>query len=457
MTNVAVVKVPQAQRWNTLQLLKGGRAAILLLDALLLIAVVIGAGVHRDAMQAVGMDTVPSIIAAQQIKSALADMDANAANQLLTPPRSASAASALYEQRRIEASEAMVVAARNITYGEAEEVPIDTLQTTSGTYQRLIQQAIDFNDADQPDLAVRYYRHAASMMDNALLPAAEDLDQANHTVLEKAYREASLHSTLSLWFVLLAGLLALAALGAMQFFLLQRMHRLVNPMLLLATVLTLFLTVYSFFGMSREANRMRVAKEDAFHSIRALSRARAIAYSANDDESRYLLDPARAADYEADFLKKTRALVSLPSSTPPARVVADAAHGASTPGFTGYLADELNNITFPGERAAAIETFSTFEQYLAIDAEVRQLERSGQHPRAIELCIGASEGQSDWAFDQFDRASARTLAINRKAFDDAVREGLAAVDHLEWKAAVGAVLIAILAVLGLAGRIREYE
>ncbi|SNT42206.1 hypothetical protein SAMN05421770_11334 [Granulicella rosea] len=460
MTNVAVVKAPQTRRWNSLQLLKGGRAAILLLDVLLLIAVVTGAGVHRDAMQAVGKDTAPSIIAAQKIKSAMADMDANAANQLLAAPGSATPAAALYEQRRIEASKALVEAAKNITYGATEQTPIETLQVTGGTYQRLIQQAIDFHDANdpnQPDMGVRYYRHAGEMMDTALLPAADDLDKANNTVLEQVYREASEHSTLSLWFVLLAGLLMLGTLAVLQFFLLQRMHRLLNPMLLAATALTLWLTFYAFASMNREADRLRVAKEDAFHSIRALSRARAVAYSANADESRYLLDPAHAADYEAEFYRKTNALVSLPASIPLALVTANASHGRSTPGFTGYLADELNNITFPGERAAAIETFVTFEQYMGVDAGIRVLARSGQHDKAVALCIGSSPGQSDWAFEQFDRASAKTLEINQKAFDEAVKEGLAAVDKLELKGAVAAVLIAILAAFGLAGRIREYE
>jgi hypothetical protein len=62
-------------RWNTPQILKASRTAIVALMALLLIAVMVGTTVHRDAMKTVGKDAAPSIIAAQHIKSALASGD----------------------------------------------------------------------------------------------------------------------------------------------------------------------------------------------------------------------------------------------------------------------------------------------------------------------------------------------------------------------------------------------
>jgi hypothetical protein len=40
-----------------------------------------------------------------------------------------------------------------------------------------------------------------------------------------------------------------------------------------------------------------VAENDAFDSVLALSQMRAVSYDANADESRYLVDPARAGQY----------------------------------------------------------------------------------------------------------------------------------------------------------------
>jgi len=133
------------QQWNTLQILQGSRAALIALDVLLLIAAIAGARVHRDAMKTVGKDSAPSIIAAQHIKSALADLDADAANELLGAPGAMSDAVKAYEARRVEAAEALIAAAENITYGESERTPIQSLQVGMGTYERLIQRARDLH------------------------------------------------------------------------------------------------------------------------------------------------------------------------------------------------------------------------------------------------------------------------------------------------------------------------
>src|SRR5215831_13547473 len=110
---------PEA-RWNTLQKLKASRAVLIAVDALLLIAGIPAARVHRDAMKTVGKDSAPSIIAAQHIKSALADMDASAVNELLRPPGTAPEAVRAYESRREEAVKTLTTAAENIAYGDSE-------------------------------------------------------------------------------------------------------------------------------------------------------------------------------------------------------------------------------------------------------------------------------------------------------------------------------------------------
>jgi hypothetical protein len=272
------------EKWNTLRVLKLSRAAVLTLDLLLLLAVVLGARVHRGAMQTVGKDSAPSIIAAQHIKSALADMDANAANELLGPSGTMQDAVAAYESRRVEASKALIAAAENITYGDSERKPILALQLGLGSYERLIQKARDGHESGSSGTAVAAYLDAAALMDGVLLPAADALDQANNQVLEHTYESQSSRSVAARVFVLIAGVLALLALAAVQLLLSDRMHRTFNPALLCATLFTLVLTVYAWQAMERERHQLKVAKEDAFTSIHALWRARAIAYQANGDQ-----------------------------------------------------------------------------------------------------------------------------------------------------------------------------
>jgi hypothetical protein len=442
--------------WNTLQVLKLSRGALLALDLLLLLAVAFGARVHRAAMQTVGRDSAPSIIAAQHIKSALADMDANAANELLGPAGTMKEAMAAYESRRVEASRALIAAAENITFGESERTPILALQIGLGSYERLIQKARDAHEGGSAQAAVAAYREAAAQMDYTLLPAADALDQANNKVLERTYRSQSTRSFAARASVVVAGLIALLALAVVQILLSQRMHRTFNLALLAATLLTLILTVYAWQAMASEGRELKVAKEDAFTSIRALWRARAISYQANGDESRYLLDAAHAKEHEAAFLEKAETLASLPADRSREQIIAALRREARVNGFTGLLAEELNNITFAGERDAAIQSLSAWEAYVDVDAKIRQLQRQGRTREAIELCLGHGQGQSNWTFDQFDRALLATLDINQQAFDASVNQGLAAVSGLEIKALVAALAIALLCVLGMAPRIREY-
>jgi hypothetical protein len=453
LTRPAAAPTP---RWNTLQILKASRGGLLALDALLLIAAIAGTGVHRDAMKTVGKDSAPSIIAAQHIKSALADMDADAANELLGAPGTMAEAVKAYEGRRVEAAKALIAAAENITYGESERTPIQALQVGMGTYERVVQRARDLHERGDAEF-VAAYRDAAKLMDETLLPAADALDKANNEVLERAYQGQSGKSAAVRGFFVLAGLLLVGALVAIQIFLTKRTRRTLNPLLVAATLLVAGSVEYTMGAMGTERRQLKVAKEDAFTSIHALWRARAVAYWANSDESRYLLDPAHAAEHERHFFAKSEALAKLPLGMKLQDIGTAERNGIHVEAFSGYLADELNNITFAGEREAAVDTLLRFEDYLGVDRQIRQLEQGGKHREAVDLCIGTKEGQSNWAFDRYDKALGATLDINQGAFDEAVQQGLSTLVGLEIKVSAMAAAIAVLAFLGLAARIREYE
>ena len=247
----------------------------------------------------------------------------------------------------------------------------------------------------------------------------------------------------------------LALLALIQLFITGRTHRLVNIPLLLATCITVGVTFYSLRILAQQQADLKVAREDAFTSIHALWRTRAVAYAANADESRYLLDRQNASKHEQDFFTKRNALILLPGGET-FESIAQAA-GPHVNGLTGSLGEEINNITFPGEKAAALETLSAFAEYLRIDGQIRNLERSGHHKEAIALCTGTKPGESNWAFAQFDKALGKTLNINQIAFDHAVKNGFAALAHFDLQMSVCAAAIGVLALLGLMQRIREYR
>ncbi|MBV9269366.1 MAG: hypothetical protein JO061_24570 [Acidobacteriaceae bacterium] len=450
MTTVAPFPAAVATKrtLTTPQILWRGLWALWAGDALLLGLVLSAGHVQHAAMKTIGQDSAPSIIASQQIKTALADMDANAANELIADPATAAASVQAYSKRRREAATALIAAAQNITYGEAERIPILRIQLELGTYEALIQRARDLHqEGDRTFISA--YNQAAQLLDGTILPAADALDQANLKELDAAYSGQRYQSVTTRSLVAVGALIVLIALAVVQLFLFNRTHRLINIPIFTATLLLVVFTLLTLQELNSAARNLKRAKEDAFTSIHALWRARAVAYAANADESRFLLDPQHASERTQAFYNKRDLLAKLP---------AGATYDSVTPNdFTGYLADELNNITFRGEREAANETLTGFGRYVAVDGQIRDLERRGQHKQAVELCTGTAPGQSDWAFDQFDTALGRTLKINQDAFDASIAEGFGVLRYFDLKAGIFAGVIAVLCLFGLLQRIREYQ
>ena len=419
---------PAAPALTTPQVLKLGVVAICLASMLMMGAAITGARSHLHAMQAIGKDSAPSIIAAEHMRAALADMDAEAANELLT-----GGGDAAFEKRRTEAVLGIVEAAKNLKYGEAE---LQKLALGVGTYTAGIQTSRDKRAAgDKGYLAP--WRQATRFMDSVVLKAGADLDAANRTELDQAYAEQKTASVRALVLLLAGAAVAGGVLIAMQVFVAGRMRRILNPGLAAATLATVVFLIYAGQRFAENDRYLKVAKEEAFESIHALWQARAVAYAANSDESRYLLDvgqvaPSQAAKYEADFQAKAAQV-------------------------DGFLDAEMKNITFVGEGEPAREAVAEFAAYRKVDRQIRDLERSGKHEAAIALCTGNAPGQSDYVFKLFDDALGKTLKVNQEAFDAAVARGWGDVDGFEITAPVAAFLIAVLGWLGLRPRIREYS
>src|SRR5579883_26740 len=398
---------------------------------LLMITAIAAVQSQREAIKTVGLDAAPSILNAQRIQDSLADMDANAANELLVKPGQNQDAVDGYNQRREKLSKLLVAVAENITFDDQERIPIQTMQSKLGDYFQLIQQARDFNAQGDEANKLKSYRAAAEIMDNTLLPAAATLAEVNNNQLNLSYRHQQSIAALSLFMVSIAGLLLLGILVGVQLFLNQRMHRRLNPGLLAASAnATLFLG-YTYQSLSSASHQLKVAKESAFDSLYALRLARSLAYSANGDESRYLLDKALATNHEQAFRQKTDRIAKIPAG----QTFDSVAHAYQTASerdfkvdaFEGFLANALNNITFPGEREATAETLHAFGAYFNIDRQIRQFEQSGRHQAAIALCLGNNVGQSNWAFDQYKDAHQKVLDINMAAFQASIVQAFRAV------------------------------
>jgi hypothetical protein len=240
---------------------------------------------------------------------------------------------------------------------------------------------------------------------------------------------------------------------AVQVDLARRTRRLLNLPLLGATALVGVLGIYLVVVFAGTGEQLRAAKEDSFDSIHALWKARAVAYDANAEESLYLLErgPLQTRHQEAFFGKAGQLL----SGPPPAEAITQATAGHFKD-IKGYIGAELNNITYPGEEAAARDLLRTFVDYVDIDRKIRDLERAGRHAEAFALCVGTSPGQSDWAFERFDKALLKTLDINQRFFESQVESAFSYLAWIPWVVPLVALAVAVLSWIGLQPRIREY-
>jgi hypothetical protein len=399
-------------------------------------------GRARGAMKTIGKDAAPSILAAQEIGSALADLDANAANYLIGTPAHRAQAITDFEKRRTQATQRLVDAAQNITYGDAEKIPILTMVEDLGRYFALFGEARYRYDTGDRKGAIDTYRAATALMHAKILTAAQQLDAANRGYMDDVYASQRRASEGAEGLAVVVGVALLAVLFSLQLFLFRRMRRVFNVPVVAATALVLFYTwdLVTGFGAARED--LRIAKNDAFESIHLLWKARTIAYDANGDESRYLMDRENATQHEDAFFSHARQLGGWDPMGAP---------------VSGIFADELANVTFEGEEAAARAMVKAWNDYHAIDARIRQLERVGKHDQAVQLCIGTGQHESNAAFARFDEALMEVVRINKAEFDEVIERGDGALRRAEFMDPIVAIAIALLTWFGLRARLREYS
>jgi hypothetical protein len=403
-----------------------------------------------DAVRTVGRDTVPSIVAAEKMNVALADINTNFANAVLAKDDDSKPSWGTIKEDSDAVSHALITAAENVTYGAEEENPIYAIQSNLPVYFRLLGQVRTKLQTDPlPDL------HSASeLMQTTILSAGFALDEANFRHLTTSYDRHRANRALA-WAELLVGIGALGGLLiVVQLNLARRTRRLVNPPLFGATGLLAVFAIYLVIVFAGAGEQLRAAKQDSFDSIHALWKARAVAYDANAEESLYLLErgPLQARHEEAFFGKAAQLL----SGPPPAEAITQAT-ARRFKDIKGYIGDELNNITYPGEEAAALELLRTFVDYIDIDRKIRDLERAGRHAEAFALCVGTAPGQSDWAFERFDKALVKVLDINEHFFASQVENAFAYLAWIPWAVPLAALAIAVLSWVGLQPRIGEYR
>ncbi|MFJ5215200.1 hypothetical protein ACIP98_10825 [Streptomyces sp. NPDC088354] len=434
--------------------MRGFRAVVLTACAALA-AVLVTGGVAADASwDAVRDHSAPRVTSATGLYFALNDMDAQIANQLLAGDtaslaRTRADAARVYERRRVEAAGYLRDLAAAAAGDPAGEREVAGAIADFGAYEELAARALALGRTAE-------YRNASHLMRTRLLPEADALVTANDRAFEHTYRDALGRAAWARAALIGTGLALLAVLVALQIHLAGRFRRVVNPGAVAATLLVLAVTVVGAAGIGTQRHDLEVARRDAFDSVLALTRARAVAYDANADESRYLLDRAHSGAQEAAFLGKSQRLLRVPGAT-----IDTYATGLDdvrvADGATGYFGDEFRNITFPGERAAAGRVLARYRAYQRDDRTVRTLARAGRHTEAVAYCTGYGPGESNHDFAALDAALRDVIAINMSAYERASADGARGALPQPLGLAGGVAAAAALVLLGLRPRLAEFR
>ena len=113
------------------------------LAAILCVVVLFGWAQHWHAVQTVGVDAAPSVVAAHKIKIYIETLDTDLVNELLGKPGEMADYVKDFDKNRVEIGKQIIAASKNITYGDAEQVPIQQIQDSLGRYLMVAQAARD--------------------------------------------------------------------------------------------------------------------------------------------------------------------------------------------------------------------------------------------------------------------------------------------------------------------------
>lgn len=426
-------------------------ASISIVIAAILMSTIIFANYKstRQAVQTVGKDTVPSIIAAEHIRATLADANSNAMNALMTNEKDNGRYWTAYRKEMDEAHSELINASENITYGNEERDPIQKIMSKISEYEFVLGKArltTSTNVADD-------FAQANKIMSEEILPAASDLDKANYSHLDSIYINHKAQSDILSYSVIFVVAILMAAILLAQRFLYKKTKRILNIGFTAALILTFIFGCYSFGVIKVVEKDLKVAKEDAFDSIHNLWKARAITYDGNSDESMYLLYSGNKQQQEA-LLKAFKDKEGQITSVEPDKALTLLKQNKS---FKGFLGDELSNVTFAGEKDAAMETLKYWDEYIKMDDKFRSLENDGHHDEAVKLCTGTNEGESDWLFDKFDSALGKTLDINQQQFDSHISSAFSALNVFPFILVAYLILFISAIFFGVKPRLDEYK
>lgn len=378
-------------------------------------------GAVQSQVRTIGDHAAPQAATSADLYFALSDMDAQVARLVLVGDTDALAGT------QIDALG---------TYRErSSQVDADIQQTvrSGGDAVALLDDLAAYRERVWQTLTTAgdkhgYYTQATNIMHQRLLPEAQRLRDESETQLDDAYAARDTTQNWGMTLTLVLGLVLICLLIALQVWLSRRFRRVLNPALILATVLTLAVVLPAAVIFGVQGSRLSDARTRSLDPYLALSQARAVSYDAAADTSRYLISDNNT--YAQDFTRKSACLATGSGC--------DAAIRGGLPAVAG---DDV--------------VVARWKAYQADHEKIVGLKDAGQDAQAIGALTGIKRGDATFDFSYYDAAVDQIATQRKAAFDDALHGTRLLLTG--WVTIPLGVLVLILILVPLAVRARFAE
>ncbi|MEE2049086.1 hypothetical protein [Nocardiopsis tropica] len=448
----------------------------------------------REGLEVVGHGAGPQAMTTTDLYLALADMDAQLADILLMGTdhdlgSGRDEAVERYEESRSRANEALLQAASLIEEeARAEDVREDDDQGRSvqeldlqavldgmGEYEQLATDARIRNDEAQAppgevdETALASYRRATRLMHTELLPKAFNVSLDSSAIIRAHHEEGQSAVALGLVWVGSAGAVTLVSLVGLQLYLRVRFRRRVNVPVLAATAGTLLLTAGVVLALVTSGEHQRDAKEEGLDAAMALSRAGAISTDMQADQSRYLVDPTHADNYQQVYLERAQQVLFRPAdnledyyaaidevAAASSEPSGDGRADGDAPVALGYLGENAGDSLLPGQEGALADVLASYNALQDRDRELRAAVEAGDLDSAVAVRMEIAHAE-DGAFRAYEQALDELTGQHKAAFTAGIARGDSALAPWSWLLPAGALALLALVVLGVRPRLAEYR
>lgn len=301
----------------------------------------------------------------------------------------------------------------------ADGAALGALNQQVQEYAATVEQARAYNRQGLP-IGATYLSNASATLRSSALPILDELTKANQSRAVAEFDASSGNGTL-----LLSGLLSLAVMVWMLFWLATRTHRYLNLPLAVGSVLVLAALLLGSLTLGAVGNRVQTVQNGDFAATLSLASARSAAYDAKSNESLTLIARGSGSAYEKAWQAQ--------SGTVQAQIK-----------IAGRPYQELQ---------------TDWTNYVSAHTKIRQLDDSGNWDAAVAAAVAAPsvQGSSNQTFGTFSDNVNTDLTASRADTDAALLGPVGWVTAAGWGLLVLCIGAALLVLRGVSQRADEYR